>query len=434
MVFGFFKKGKTKQEVVDDEDIEPVSFLGPLSGEEVNLKPHGKLVEAGLIPAKDLVTDAISRRADTMRIEPKGPGATVTLLIDGMPYPGGKLQKQEALAITQMLKLLAGLDIKQRKAAQSGGIKAEFESRGYQLSVNSSPVADGERLTVRVTDMSIKLDTPSQIGMGEPMRLKLRDICVTHGVVAVVGPPGSGTSTTFYALIRNIDAYLYSIFTLCNTSGHKLNQTTAFEATEGDTLEQTIARAARQEANVAVCGPLKDAEMAKMLFAKREDISMLTEFPAKDIPGALQQLLTWVGDPKVASEGLQGILTQKLVRVLCADCRQAYRPKPDFLKKVGLPADLTVLYRKPADPEDPNAEVCEKCGGLGYFGRTGMFELLEFTDGMRKLVAEGKPDATAIRAQMKKDQMTTLQQDGLRLVAEGRTSLEELQRVFKTPG
>jgi type II secretory ATPase GspE/PulE/Tfp pilus assembly ATPase PilB-like protein len=432
VVFGFFKKNK--EEEIEEEEIEPVSFLGPLSGADVNLKPHGKLVEAGLLPAKDLVTDAISRRADTLRIEPKGAASTVTLLIDGMPYPGGKLQKQEGLAITQMLKLLAGLDTKQRKAPQSGGIKAEFQSQAYQLGVSSAPVADGERLTVRITDMSIKLDTPQQIGMGEPMRLKLRDLCVTPGVLAVVGPSGSGVSTTFYALVRNIDAYLYSIFTLCDTSGHKLQQTTAYEWNAGDNLEQTIARAARQEANVAVIGPLKDAESTKMIFAKREAIAMLVEIGVKDIAAGLAQLQTWEGDPKVVAEGLQGILTQKLIRTLCTDCRQAYRPKADFLKKVGLPTDLSMLYRKPAETEDPNVETCGKCGGLGYYGRTAMFELLEMSDGMKALVAEGKADAAAIKAQMKKDQMITMQQDGLRLVAEGKTSLEELQRVFKAPG
>jgi type IV pilus assembly protein PilB len=125
-------------------------------------------------------------------------------------------------------------------------------------------------------------------------------------------------------------------------------------------------------------------------------------------------------------------LTQKLIRLLCPDCRMAYKPKADFLKKLGLPEDTQALYRKPPDPVPGSVEQdqCENCGSMGYFGRTGMFELLEMSDGMKQVIA-AKPDAPSIRSQMKKDKMTTLQQDGLRLVAEGRTSLEELQRVFK---
>ena len=119
MVFGLFgKKRDNREEEDDDVEIDPVSFLGPVSGEDVNLKANWRLVEAGLIRAKDLLTDALSRRADTIRIEPKGPQSVVTILVDGMPYPGGKLAKAEGMAITQMLKLLAGLDIKERTKPQ----------------------------------------------------------------------------------------------------------------------------------------------------------------------------------------------------------------------------------------------------------------------------------------------------------------------------
>src|SRR5579872_2580046 len=165
--------GKKNEEPEEEEEIDPVSFLGPLSGEEVNLKANGRLVEAGLMRSKDLVTDALSRRADMIRIEPKGPQSVVTILVDGMPYPGGKLAKAEGMAVTQMLKLLAGLDVKERTKQQSGGIKAEFETKPYTLGIKSIPVPEGERLLVRVTDSKVKLDIPPELGMGEEMRVKL---------------------------------------------------------------------------------------------------------------------------------------------------------------------------------------------------------------------------------------------------------------------
>lgn len=432
MVFGFFKKNEDVEDEPEDEDeIEPVSFLGPVNGSEVNLKANARLVEAGLIRAKDLVTDALSRRADTIRIEPKGAVATVTLLVDGLPYPGGRLPKAEGLAITQMLKLLAGLDVKERKATQAGGIKAQFEERAYTLWVKSSGVPDGERLMVRVSDSRIKLDTPADLGMGEALRGKLRDLCAGKGVLVVVGPSGSGTTTTLYALVRNVDAYLYTIFTIGNTEGRKLQQMSPLEIDPNDDLATTITRAVRKEANVILCDPLTDATASQALFSKHEEVVMLTELAAKDTPSAVVQLIEWVGDQKLVAAGLIGVVTQKLIRVLCPDCRLAYKPKAEFLRKLGLPPDTPALYRQPPEPEEGTPmDECEKCGNVGYFGRTAMFEFLEATDGMREVIAQ-KPDAAAIRAQMKKEKMTMLQQDGLRLVAEGRTSLEELQRVFK---
>jgi len=431
VVFGFFKKKDDVKE--EDVEVEPVSFLGPLNGNEVNLKANARLVEAGLMRAKDLITDALARRADTIRVEPKGPQAVIQLLIDGIPYPGGKLAKAEGLAITQMVKLLAGLDVKERKKPQSGGIKAEFDSTPYQLGVSSVPVADGERLVIRATNLKIKLETPTELGMGDDLRTKLRDLCAGTGLLLAAGPPGSGTTTTAFALLRNVDAYIFTIFTIGDTQGRKLHHITEFETNEGDDLATTITRATRREANVIFCDPVKDAETVKGMLSKAGEVMLLAEMTAKDTPSALLQLLAWAGNGQAVGEGLKGIVSQKLIRLLCNECRQAYRPKADFLKKIGLPEDIPALYRKPAESPDPNAEPCEKCGGVGYYGRTAMFEYLEITDGMKELLG-GQPDANAIRAQMKKDKMVTLQHDGLRLVAEGKTSLEELQRVFKPAG
>jgi type IV pilus assembly protein PilB len=324
------------------------------------------------------------------------------------------------------------LDVKERKKPQSGGIKAEFDGRAFLLGIKSVPVPEGERLIVRATDSKIKLDIPAELGMSEEMRLKMREVCAAPGMVLVTGPSGSGTTTTLFGLLRNVDAYMYTIFTLGDSEGRKMLQTSELEVAPGEDLTASITKAARRECNVIFfCQPIKDAAQAKAMISKHEDITLLAELPAKDTASAVLQLIEWTGDPKLVAAGLKGIVSQKLIRLLCPDCRLAYKPKADFLKKLGLPEATPALYRKPPEPQEGSLEQqCDRCGTVGYFGRTGMFELLEVTDGMREVIA-GKPDAAAIRSQMKKDKMTTLQQDGLRLVAEGRTSLEELQRVFK---
>jgi len=430
VVFGFFKKSKRDDE--DEVDYEPVSFLGPTSGKEVNLKPHARLVEAGLLPAKDLISDALSRRADSLRIEPKGALANVVVSVDGIPYPGDKLSKQEATTITQMLKVLAGLDIKQRQTPQRGGLNAEFESKKYILTVITAPVPDGERLTVRFTDLSIKLDSAADLGMGDAMRLRLREVCKEPGLLAVVGPPGSGTTTSLYGVLRNVDAYIYTVYTLCNTGGRKLLHIHTLDELGGpaEDLGSTLTKAIRRECNVALCDPITSAEIAKVYVSKHEDLTVITEFPAKDTPSAVLQLIQWVGNPELVARALRGVVTQKMLRRLCENCRVAYRPKAEFLKKLGLRENVGALYKAPPPPPEDEEPDCRKCGGEGYLSRVAMFEFLENTEGMREVIAS-KPDAAAIKAQMKKDKMTTLQIDGLRLVEEGITSLEELQRVFK---
>src|SRR4029077_13062706 len=125
------------------------------------------------------------------------------------------------------------------------------------------------------------------------------------------GPSGSGTTTTLYALVRNVDAYMYTIFTIGDTEGRKLQQITPMEVDPKDDLATTITRAARKEANVILCDPIKDAETAKAIFSKAEAVMLLSEVAGKDTPSALLQLIEWSGDPKLVAAGLKGIVTQK---------------------------------------------------------------------------------------------------------------------------
>lgn len=441
-MFGFFKKKSPKaKESQEPQEIDPVRFLGALNGVDANLGANVRLADAGLVRAKELVTDALSRRAELLRLEPKGEVVAVTQQIDGISYSAGRLSKAEGLAVTQILKLLAGLDIKQRKVEQKGGIKAEFQQKAFELLIASLPVPEGERLTLRANDLTVKLEMPNDIGMSEEQRKKIRELSAQKGLFIVCGPPASGTTTTLWAVARGLDSFIYSIFTLGDTGGRKLHNIPPFEATPGDELGTTIARAIRKEADVLVLDPLRNAAEAKILFGKTSEISLLTEMSARDIPTAILQLVSWVGDAEVVAQGLRCVLTQKLIRVLCKDCKQAYRPNSDFLAKLGMEESVTALYRPPQPPAEPELQAdyvpCEECGAMGYLRRTGMFELLVVSEGVQKVIREKGTDPALFPAALKQvvrdEKQVTLQQDGMRLVATGKTSLEELQRAFKPP-
>lgn len=434
MVFGF-GKGKSRDDDEDDEEqIELVLFQGAVNGKDANLAANARLVQAGLMRTKELVSDALSRRAEMIRLEPKEKAALATFVVDGIAYPGARMPPQAGLAITQMVKLLAGLDIQVRDKPQSGGIKAEYQETPYVLRINTFPLpGGGERLIVRAENQTVKLVTPEDLGFSNDLKLKIRELAQRKtGMILAAGPPMSGLTTAAFAMVRSVDPYLYTVYNLADVEGRDLGHVTTFQGNPDDNLLQTIGRAKRAEADVLYVDPIRDAETLKMMIEEAEDVCILSEIRAADAAAGIVQVVQWLGDPKLAAERVLGVLSQKLIRLLCRKCRKAYRPNPKLLQKVGLPPETKVLYRPPPpeSEDDPEYEPCEKCGGGGYFGRTGMVEFIEMTDGMKEVVASGG-NAQAIKLQAKKEKMQSFHSDGLRLVAEGKTSLEELQRVFK---
>ena len=436
MIFGFGRKQNDDDDDDDDEEeIELVLFQGSLNGVEPDMKGNAKLVQAGLLRAKELVTSALDRRAEMVRVEPKGAFAVSTLFVDGVPFPGSKMQPQAALAVTQMLKLLAGLDVKERNKPQFGAIKAQHGDHKYEVRIDSTPIPGGERLIIRIRNVKQNFETPDELGWSEGLKLKIKDMASQKkGIIIAAGMPMSGVSCAAFGLLRSIDAYLFNIYSLAKT-GKDIAHVAEFKPEEGDGIQKTMARAIRAEGDVLFVPPVRDSEFAKIMLEEAEDACLITEMAAKDCADAIARFVQFAGDPIKSAEMLHGVISQKLVRLLCMDCRQAYRPNPKLLQKVGLPPETKVLYRAPKPDEeeeesDEEPEVCEKCGGVGYFGRTGMVEFIEITAGIKEIIEAGA-DPAKIREQAKKERMQSCQSDGMRLVAAGKTSLEELQRVFK---
>jgi len=442
VIFGFGKKKKQQQEEEDNEEqeLESILFQGATNGVEANLAANARLVEAGLVATKELVADGLSRRAEMIRIEPKGPAALIGLYIDGVAYPGGRLSKQQGFAVTQMLKLLAGLDIKERAKPQSGGIKAEYNDIKYLLLIETFPLGEGvERLVLRAQNTKVKLESPDSIGLPKTIRDRVSALATgKRGLILTCGAPRTGVTTTTRAVLRSIDGYLYQIYSIANVGGEDLLHITQVEREGDEPLETLMTRVRRMEADVIFVDPIRDATTAKSYIDMSKEMAVVAEFTAKDASQGIMQLVQWTGDAALVAENVDCVVSSMLIRLLCKDCKQAYRPNPKVLAKLGLPPETKILYRpgEPVVPEDdPEGEPvpCDKCAGLGYLGRTGLFEMLEMTPEMKKAVASGA-DAAALKALARKEKMHTLQGEGLKLVAEGRTSLEELQRVFKSGG
>ena len=435
MILGFGKNNKQADEG-PDEEYELISFQGPVSGNPPKLNENPGLVRAGLIPAKEIVSDAVSRDAQLLRLDPKGAGFIGMMMVDGMKYPGPRLPKQQGNAVTQMLKLLAGLSIQERKKPQRGAIKAEFEGQPYEVVIDVTPTPEGERLGIYMSNLKTRPSKPEDVGISDELKERIRELASEkQGLIGVCGGPRSGLTTSTVGVVRSVDAYVMGVFTLFDTGLWEIPYVTKFEGEEGDDLETTIARAQRSEAEVAYCPPVKSEDNARVLLEAASKSTIIAEFPARDSVSGLMQLLKWTGNKELVAGNTKAIITSKLLRRLCNSCKQAYAPNPNLLAKIGLPKETKALFRHRVQPQELQRgevwESCPKCGDLGYHGQVAIFEMLEITEGMQEVIL-GKPSPDAIRQQMKKDGATTLQKDGLRLVAAGTTSLEELQRAFKS--
>lgn len=431
-------KGQASQD--QEPEVEQVLFQGPLFGREANLKTHAKLVQAALVPVKTMISDALARNAHTIVLEPRDNRVAIRFVIDGIAYPAAAIPGPKGVAMAQMVKLLAGLDPNLRREPQFGGIKAELEKIPYHLMVDSTPQkSGGERVRVKVENCKISRLKPAEVGFPNALRERIRHYTENRsGIILVCGPPESGSTTLSMVAVHAIDPYLYSVTSMANLHGKELTNVTDFVPEPGHELDFSLDRLIRRETDVMFLDPLTTPQVTQTIFDYSDRLSFVAEIPANNPIEAVQKLIQWVGTDVVV-KGLRAVLTQKMIRKLCDDCKQAFRPNPQLLKRLNLPPETSVLYRAPSPPppDDPKAqtidELCAKCDGSPYHGRVAAFEMLEMSEGMKEVVANGANPAK-MRKQMIEENQVTLQRDALRLVVEGKTSLEEVQRAFDAGG
>ncbi|QDT18099.1 ATPase, T2SS/T4P/T4SS family [Alienimonas californiensis] len=432
-----FGRRNAPQPAEDDEEQEPefdlVTFRGPLSGDPVDMSAHASVARVGLGPAREMISDALSRRGEMVRLDTRGPAAAVRTYIDGVAYPGGRMPARQAAAITQVLKLLAGLDVKVRDQPQSGGIKADLDGVKYVLRIDTEPAGQTERLTVRAENQNEKLEKPEELGFPPDLKELIREMAGgAKGGLFIVGPPLSGVTTTTFGVLRSVDSYVYNIYAIGDLGGRDLHTLTDFTPNKGESLDDAIVRVIRAEADVIYLNRIKTQEEAQRAVKFGEDLSIIAELAAKDLVSGIGQLCKWSGDPSLIADRVNGLIQPRLIRKLCGKCKQAFRPNPKLVAKVNLPPETDVLYRPPGREvmEAEDYEPCRRCGGVGYLGRTGIFAVLRMTDGVKEILRT-KPSGSALKQQIRADGMPSFESEGLRLVAEGVTSLEELQRVFQ---
>ncbi len=411
----------------------PITFVGKSQGSTKEDPSRIKQAEESrsFMAAKELVYDAVLRRATDIHLEPTAEQLSVRYRIDGILHAAEPFDRSTGDAVVNVFKVLSAMDISEKRKPQDGSFGAGLQGRTLDFRVATSGSKAGEKLVMRILDNNAGVTKLEDLGMRPKLIEQVRGLVTQpHGMFVCCGPTGAGKSTTLYASLREIDRYQKNIITVEDPIEYQMDNITQMEVNTkaGQTFATALRSILRQDPDVIMIGEIRDQETASIACqAANTGHMVFSTVHSNDAVTALFRLLDLGVEPFMIASALSGVLGQRLVRLLCEACKEPYKPKREFLDKANLPVDkIDVFYRRPENPE----QVCAECGGTGYFGRTGIYELMVLNEAMRDMIREN-PSINKIKAEAVKNGMFSLQQDGLRQVIQGRTSIEELLRVVK---
>ena len=394
----------------------------------------------GYKSAIEIFSDAVWRRAVNILYSPTRENYHVVYYIDGAALKQPALEREQMEYFLHFLKQLADLSTSEKRKPQKGKFKMRQGEREIEWELTTAGSTAGEQaLLKQVTEENIK--TIGDIGLTPDHLEQIGTIREqSEGLFIISGPPKTGVTSTFYAMIRNHDPFLFSINTLERQISDEIENTTqhVFSLTDTGTTTfaaklQEIVRMGPDIVGVVDC---EDAKSAKIVIdAALDGRIMYVTMKAGSVIGALGKWRKLVTDNNLLAKPLLGISNQRLLRKLCDECKQGYEPNKDLLTKFNLPADKVKVFYRPGKVQydkHGKALTCENCQGTGFFGRLAVFEIIRLNDELRKAITEAKSLAE-ISAHFRSAKMLGLQQQALRKVIAGQTSINEMIRVFSPP-
>ncbi len=412
----------------------PIRFMGKsrggkgISGDDNRTKSVEN--SRGYMAAKEMIYDAILRRATDVHLEPQEDELSIRYRIDGVMYPAEPFDRTVGDAIVNIFKVLSAMDITEKRKPQDGSFRAETEGREIDFRVATQGTQIGEKMSIRILDQSNSVRTLADLGMRKALSDQITEIInQPHGMFLSCGPTGAGKSTTLFAALAGLDAHQINIITIEDPVEYRMAAVTQIEINTkaGQTFAGSLRSVLRQDPDVVLIGEMRDDETTRIACqAANTGHMVFSTVHANDSISALFRILDLGVEPFMLASALSGILGQRLVRRLCEDCKEAYKPDAETLKKNNLPPEqVKQFYRPPAE-----GNQCPNCGGLGYKGRVGVYELLVINDRLRDLIRD-TPQLSVIKAEARKNGMLYMKEEGLRLVVKGITSMDELGRVVK---
>ena len=371
-----------------------------------------------------LIFNAVKEGASDIHIEPQEKSVKIRYRIDGVLYDTEAPPPSMKAAILSRIKIMANLDIAERRVPQDGRIRAMVHNRKLDLRVSTLPMVAGEKAVLRILDTrNIQVDL-DDLGMA-PAMLKDWTLQVQnpHGIVLVTGPTGSGKTTTLYASLGKMDRQRLNISTAEDPVEYHLagiNQTPVNEKI-GMGFANALRALLRQDPDVIMVGEIRDMETAKTaVAASMTGHLVLSTLHTNDAPSSITRLINIGVEPFLIGSAINACLAQRLVRKICEHCKTAYETTPERVDQLAAKGFDAATFSMGAG--------CEKCRKTGYAGRVGIYEMLLMNDELRDAVA-GNPNAVVFRQQCIENGMTTLRSDGFEKVKAGRTTVEEILRV-----
>ena len=371
-----------------------------------------------------LIREAHGARASDIHLESTREGLRTRLRIDGVltdvPGPSRGLQA----AVVSRVKLMADLDIAERRAPQDGRVRVRLEEREMDLRISSIPTLYGESLVLRLLDRGGRPVALDELGMGPEMLERFRSLAARpHGLLLATGPTGGGKTTTLYAALALRDAKAEKVITVEDPVEYHLEGVTQMPVNRkaGITFPAALRSILRQDPDVLMVGEMRDPETAEIATqAAMTGHLVFSTLHTNDAITAITRLTDLEIEPYVVAATLEGVLAQRLVRRVCGECRERYRPDPATVALVAnQPVGSMVLHR---------GKGCRSCRETGYHGRTGIFELLTITEELKHAITRETSHAE-VRELATSQGMKTLREDGWAKVQAGITTVEEVLRV-----
>lgn len=409
-------------------------FAGP-SVDLGNLEQYVRLKSADELPSTDqhvvnavnyLFTYAFDQRASDVHIEPKRNVSLVRMRIDGVLHTVHQLPKNVHSAIVSRIKNLSRLDMAEKRRPQDGRIKTDKGGVEVEIRVSTIPVAFGEKVVMRIMDPDVLFQDLETLGFTSTDLIRYNKfINMPHGIVLACGPTGSGKSTTLYSTLKDLYTPEINITTIedpIEMVCEEFNQI-AVQPAVGITFATILRNILRQDPDIIMIGEMRDLETAEnAVQAALTGHLVLSTLHTNDAPSSITRLLDLGVPPFLIQSTLVGIMAQRLVRKICNHCMEPFDMETAELSTMGLNVEKNgrvTLYR---------GRGCQKCRGTGYYGRTGIFEVVPYSESLKKMTTASM-DIETIRNQAKAEGMVSLRGNALKKLLIGKTTYQEVLRV-----
>ncbi|MFP4496671.1 MAG: type IV-A pilus assembly ATPase PilB [Vulcanimicrobiota bacterium] len=414
------------------KDISATDF-GPMeveedSEEEIALDKLKEMVdEAPIVRVVNLIiSQAITDKASDIHIEPGAKDVRVRYRVDGVLHEVMTPPKHIQAPMISRIKIMANLDIAERRVPQDGKIHLRHENREYDLRVSSCPTVHGEKVVMRILDKSSVMLGLDKLGFSPDTRKQFEDAAERpYGMILVTGPTGSGKSTTLYATMNKLNTPEVNIMTIEDPVEYQvagLNQVQTNEKA-GLIFASALRSFLRQDPDVILVGEIRDHETAQIAIeAALTGHLVLSTLHTNDSPGAVSRMIEMGVEPFLVASSVIAVQAQRLARKVCPNCKESYTPPIDSIRQFGLAAftDAEISFYR--------GRGCDHCKQTGYKGRTSIQELLTMSDRIKSLILQ-RASTAEIKQAAVEEGMRTMQDDGMRKVLEGSITIEECLRV-----